>query len=334
MAAASPPPGVRWLAGPLLLLALAAPIAHATRDMEQILSAVVGVRAVIPDTARTARSLGIHRAGSGVVIDGEGLVLTIGYLVLEADRVYVAPRPGETPEVPARVLAYDHASGFGLVRAEKPLGVTPMALGDSDAPALGAPLVIASYGGPPSARPGLLVDRREFAGYWEYLLEGALFAAPPHPLFGGAALIDLQGELVGIGSLIVNDARRGDDPVAGNMFVPINRLKPILGELLTAGRGPGPPKPWLGLYSEDVERRVVVRRVADGSPAERAGVTPGSVVESVAGQSVSGTADFYRKLWASGGPGSRIVLGLRGADGTPREVTITAGDRYEWLKIP
>ncbi|NNL66679.1 MAG: serine protease [Myxococcales bacterium] len=318
---------------PLLVLALAVPAAHGARDMEQILSAVVGVRSQIPDTARTAETLGTHRTGSGVVIDGDGLVLTIGYLVLEAEQVFVATRPGDVPEVSARVVAYDHATGFGLLRAEAPLDVTPMNLGDSDALSLGAPLVVASYGGSSGARPGVLVDRREFAGYWEYLLEGALFAAPPHPLFGGAALIDPQGDLVGIGSLIVSDARRGGEPLPGNMFVPVNRLKPILAELLSTGRGPGPRQPWIGIYSTEVEGSVIVRRVAVDGPAGRAGVTRGSIVESVAGQPVSGIADFYRKLWAAGGPGTRIVLGLREIDGTPREVAVTADDRYEWLRL-
>jgi S1-C subfamily serine protease len=313
---------------------LLAPSTAAATDMEHILSAVVGLRAEVPEEARTAEGLGTDRTGSGVVIDAGGLVLTVGYLVMEATRITVSPRPGEAPDVPADFLAYDHATGLGLARAREPLDVTPIPLGDSDATAVGSPVVVASYGGPSHARPALLVDRREFAGYWEYLLADALFTSPPHPLFGGAALIDVDGALIGIGSLVVNDARLGDEPVVGNMFIPVNALKPILGELLSSGRGPGPQRPWLGLHCDALHGRVMVRRVSPDGPAERAGVIAGSIVSAVNDAPVGSLTEFYRAVWASGDAGATVHLTLLTPGGDLRDVAVESSDRYEYLRLP
>jgi S1-C subfamily serine protease len=327
-------PAARLVCAALLALAGAGPgRAAAPRDAQTILSAVVGVRAEVPPAARTAPALGTRRSGTGVVIDGHGLIVTTGYLILEADRVFVASVPGHTPEVPAEVLAYDHDSGLGLLRARETLPVSPMPLGDSDAPARGAALIAASHGGAAGVQPAVLLDRREFAGYWEYLLEDALFTAPPHPLFGGAALIDPDGALLGIGSLIVADAGRDGTPVPGNMFIPINRLKSILGALLATGRGPGPARPWLGIHSEDHDGRVVIRRVTNEGPAARAGVQAGTAIVAVAGIAVHDMADFYRKLWVAAAPGDAVTLSLLGLDGSRREVSVTAGDRHHWLNL-
>ena len=316
------PPGAGILTA-IALLAVAAGARSQPEAPDRILSAVVGVRAEIPANARTARSLGQRRSGSGVVIDGEGLVLTVGYLVMESERVFVAPRPGEEPEVPARFVAYDHASGFGLVRAEGPLDVTPMPLGDSDEVAVGAPVMVASYGGRDAARPALLADRRPFAGYWEYLLDDALLVAPPHPLFGGAALISPAGELLGIGSLIVDDARLGDTPLPGNLFIPVNRLKPVLGELLARGRGPDPQPPWL-----------FVRRVAEDGPAARAGVPVGAIIAAVDGEPVRTLEGFLRHVWGRGGPGVTVRLTLLVPDGSMTEVDVISEDRHRYLLDP
>lgn len=327
-------PGTVRLACSLLLLLCAVPAPAAPpRDVQTILSAVLGVRAEVPQDAHTASSLGTRRGGSGVVIDGNGLILTTGYLILEATRVYVVPNQEQAAAVPAEIVAYDHDSGFGLLRATQPLQVTPMPLGDSDAIAQGATLIAASHGGATAVRPAVLVSRRDFTGYWEYLLEDALFTAPPHPLFGGAALIDPDGALVGIGSLIVPDAGPGETLLAGNMFIPINRLKSILGALLSTGRGPGPARPWLGIHSQELAGRVVVRRVTEHSPAAQAGVPVGGVILAVAGTPVSGVADFYRKLWAAARPGDVVTLSLLTTDGGQRDLAVTAGDRYQWLQL-
>lgn len=315
-------------------IGLALPANAGCQDLDRILSAVVGVRSEVPDEARTAPSLGTRRSGSGVVIDGQGLILTVGYLVMESRRVFVATRPGEAPEISATFVAYDHATGFGLVRADEPLDVTPMALGDSDAAAVGSAVIIASYGGQEAARPALVVDRREFAGYWEYLLPDALFTAPPHALFGGAALISPAGRLLGIGSLIVDDARAGDDSAAGNMFIPVNRLKPILGELLVSGRGPPPFSPWLGLHGEELQGRLFVRRVSPQGPADRAGVPVGAIVTAVNGAPVTTLAGYLRRVWSSGDPGVTVSLTLLTPDGSARELNIVSGDRYGYLLDP
>ncbi len=230
----------RFLAQLFLSVLFLAPIASAGQErseapaVDQLLAAIVGVRARVPEHARTADALGIQRAGSGVVIDGNGLIVTIGYLILEARHVEVMVT--EDRIVEAEILAYDHETGFGLLRASEPIDVAPMRLGESASLEQGDQLLVSGFGGRLAARPVVLVSRRDFAGYWEYLLENAIFTAPPYPLFGGAALINSQGELVGIGSLVVADAYRGEQPLPGNMFLPVNRLKEVLGDLLTAGR--------------------------------------------------------------------------------------------------
>jgi S1-C subfamily serine protease len=191
---------------------------------------------------------------------------------------------------------------------------------------------VSGFGGRLAARPAVLVSRRDFAGYWEYLLENAIFTAPPYPLFGGAALIDSQGELVGIGSLVVADAYPGDQPLPGNMFLPVDRLKGVLGDLLTVGRSTAASRPWLGLYVSEVDSLLMVSRLAVDGPAAAAGMQPGDIILGVAGQPLASMADFYRKLWAVGEPGDKVLLTvLKGAE--IHEVSITAGDRYEWLHL-
>lgn len=319
---------------PALLLVLpgagVAEDSGATTGVDSLLSAVVGVRATVPAEARTADALGTERAGSGVVIDASGLIVTIGYLILEASRVEVMVGEGEP--LGATILAYDHETGFGLLRADEPMGVPPMPLGDSSGLAEGDQLLVAGFGGRDAARPALLVSRREFAGYWEYLLEDAIFTAPPYPMFGGAALIDSRGELVGIGSLIVADAHPGEKPLPGNMFVPVNRLKSALGDLLTIGRSGAVERPWLGIYLSEVDGLLLVQRLAAEGPAARAGVQPGDVILGVAGQPVGSLADFYRKLWAVGGPGDAVPLTLLKGS-RMEELSVTASDRYAWLRL-
>ena len=300
------------------------------QSADELLSAVVGVRASVPENARTAQSLGMQRTGSGVVIDSGGLIVTIGYLILEADQVEVMVTGNRL--VKAKILAYDHDTGFGLLRAVEPIEVTPMRLGDSSELKQGDQLLVSSFGGLAAARPAMLVSRREFAGYWEYLLDDAIFTAPPHPLFGGAALVSPQGELLGIGSLVVSDAYRGDPMLPGNMFVPVDDLKRALGDLLTQGRSSGPTRPWLGIYTDEIEGLLLVRRLAADGPAAEAGVQMGDVIVAVAGEPVASMADFYRKIWALGRPGDVIPLTLL-KGGALKDVAITAGNRYRWLRL-
>jgi len=311
--------------------ALAAPTpGTAEPDTDAVFAAVVKVATRVPADARTAGTLGPEREGSGVVIDGSGLVLTIGYLMLEAESAEITLAGGRT--VPARIVAYDHDTGFGLLRANAPLGVKPAALGKSADIGLRDRVLVAPFGGAPMALPALVVGRRAYAGSWEYLLEDAIFTSPPHPSFGGAGLFDETGRLVGIGSLIVGDAAGPDQQIPGNMFVPIDRLTPILGDLLERGRSAAPRRPWLGLASEEVHGRLFVTRVSKGGPAAAAGIEPGDMVIGVGGEPVTGLADFYRKVWARGEAGVAVPLDvLHGV--AIRPVTVNSIDRYQWLKM-
>lgn len=305
------------------------------------LAAVVGLEATILPEARTAEYLGARRQGSGVVIDAtEGLVLTIGYVVLEAAAVDILigdADAGSGRRVPAEVVAYDYDSGFGLLRASQPLELEAMPIGEASGAEIRQTLLTVSYGGDaPIVAPVLLVSRREFAGYWEYLLPDALFTAPHRPDWSGAALLDAKGRLLGIGSLQVPDAlgssEAGGPLLPGNMFVPIDALKPIYSELVSFGRNRRPPHPWLGLNAQELRGRVVVTRTTDGAPAAEAGIEEGEIVAAVAGEPVTGLADFYRKLWALGDAGVEVPLTVEGPDGT-RQLTVKSADRYDFLRL-
>jgi S1-C subfamily serine protease len=296
------------------------------------LEAVVGVRASVPQDARTARSLGTDRAGTGIVIDDKGLVLTIGYLVMEAISADLI-LPGNR-SVPADIVAYDYETGFGLLRALAPLGVAPMPLGDSATLTLDSQALVAgsSGAGQPQVTGAVVVSRREFAGYWEYLLPDAIFTAPPHFEFGGAALIGRDGTLLGVGSLIVGDAGGPERQMPGNMFVPIDALKPILADLVATGRSKLPPRPWLGISSEEARGRLFVTRVAPGGPAAKAGVAANDIIVAVAGDPVTDQADFYRKVWALGNAGTEVPLTVLNSKGL-NEIKITSASRYDHLKL-
>jgi len=303
---------------------------YAAEPANEILAAVVKVRSDIPATARTAGSLGTERAGSGVVIDSNGLVVTIGYLILEAMSAEVMA-PGGKP-VKAKIIAYDHDTGFGLLRATEPLGVRPMELGDSTTIGERDEVLMVSRGEAEAVQGALVISRRDFAGYWEYLLENAIFAAPPLPNFGGAALIGRGGRLLGIGSLFVNDVLPDHGQVPSNMFVPIDRLKPILADLLVKGRSSKPSRPWLGMFSQEVGGRVLVQRVSSGGPADQAGIRTGDMIIGVSGEAIQGLADFYRKVWSRGDAGVEVPLnvlqGLR-----VRDVVVRSSDRYKYLRL-
>jgi S1-C subfamily serine protease len=313
----------------LALLTLTHPALGQTLG-EATVKGVVQVDAIIPGDARTADSLGTERVGTGVVIDSTGLVVTIGYLIVEASEVTITAADAEA--VPATILAYDHESGFGLIRANQPLRVAPVGLGNSTGLRPMQPLLVVSHAGELDATGVYLVDRREFAGYWEYLLEDALFTSPPHAKFGGAALIDQDGRLVGIGSLFVNDAGQQEGPVPGNMFVPIDGLKAIMGDLLSRGRRAEPGRPWLGLTMEEHRGRVFVTRVSPDGPGEAAGIQPNDMILGIDGVPVEGLGDLYRKLWSRGDAGITVPLEvLQGVEVKP--VTVVSGDRYRYLRL-
>ncbi len=297
-------------------------------DPDALLSAVVKVRAKIIPNARSLATLGPQREGSGILIR-DGYVLTIGYLVIESETVEVSNAEGKA--VPATVAGYDHASGFGLLRLVAPLGGKPLALGDSSALAERDPVMIAAHGGKEGVSVAYVVSRRPFSGSWEYLLDSAIYTYPPVTNWSGAALISPRGELVGIGSLIVADAMTPGTQSPGNMFVPIDLLKPILADLMERGRASGPVRPWLGMNTEELRGRLFVSRVSPESPADRAGLRQGDIVIGVGGEEVSSLADFYRKIWARGPAG--IEVPVRILQGTQvKDVSVKTIDRLEYFR--
>lgn len=297
----------------------------------EILDAVLKLNAQIPSDARTSKSLGTAREGHAVVIDSDGLALTIGYLILEAESVTLTTNDGRT--VPARILAYDHDTGFGIVRAVQPLNIKPVRLGNSEPASDGTAVLAVGHGGTGNAVSVQVVSRRDFSGYWEYLLEDAIFTAPAFPSFGGAALFDANARLIGIGSLIIPNAADKDTHSPGNMFVPINALKPIMADLLDQGRSQRRRNPWIGLYTAEKSGFLFVQRVASDGPSDVSGVAAGDIIVSVGGQPVSGQIDFYRKMWALGGPGTSIDLAVLKSGEGLKVVEVKSTDRYRWLKI-
>ena len=300
-------------------------------DLERKLASVVAVRTEIPADAFTASILGTERAGNGVVIDKNGLILTIGYLITEAETVWVSALSGAA--APAHVVGYDQASGFGLIQALGRLGAPPLELGSAAASGVGDAVIVAGEGGLPHALKASIVDKREFAGYWEYVLDEAIFTSPPHPSWGGAACIGADGRLQGVGSLFVQEARGEGVASQGNMIVPIDLLKPILSDLMTLGRVDRPPRPWLGMYASEAEETVFVAGVASGGPADKAGIKPGDFVLEVAGTRVTELAATFRKIWSIGPAGSAIPLTIA-RDGALQRVTIHSADRNDFLKKP
>ncbi len=299
-------------------------------DLEGALRAVVGLRANVPSDAFTANTLGTERTGNGVVIRADGLVLTIGYLITEAETVWLITHDGRA--VQGHALAFDQISGFGLVQALGRLDVPVMELGDSDALEIGADAVLAAGGGREHAIQTRVLGRQEFAGYWEYLLDNAIFTAPAHPFWSGSALIGRDGKLLGIGSLILQqgDGKRRMDM---NMVVPIAYLRPVLDDLLAHGRLLRPARPWLGLYALENDGGVVVGGVSERGPAAKAGIQQGDRILGVGDEEVGDLAGLWRKLWASGPAGAAVLLRVS-RDGSDMAVRITSTDRTSLFRSP
>ena len=311
--------------------AVVARLEATTAALARASAAVVGVETVAVDDARSIATLGRERQGSGVLIGEDGLVLTIGYLVLEADHVDLVAATGR--RVPARVVAYDLASGFGLVQALAPLGVAPAPLGVSAKVVGDDPLLVASGGDDRDLSLARMVSRRPFSGYWEYHIEDALFTAPARTDHSGAGLFNAEGELVGVGSLLVGNAAGTGAPLRGNMFVPIDLLKPILGELRARGSSRGSTRAWLGVNCVEIGNAVRVVRLAVDSPSEAAGVQPGDVIVAVDGVRVTDLATFYDTLWKGDRADRDVVLDIRRGEETVR-TTVHAIDRMRTLSRP
>jgi serine protease Do len=268
------------------------------RPLTRANAAVVGIEVTAVEGARSARTLGPERSGSGVVIGADGLVLTIGYLILEAETIQLVTQ--DERRIPAATVAYDQATGFGLVKPLLPLrGITPVALGSHQDLSAGESLMVASGGDDGDVAMTQLVSKRAFTGYWQYHIDAALFTSPPVRNHSGAALFNQRGELLGIGSLVVADAAGNSPRLAGNMFVPVDLLKPVLAEMQKTGSTRQSHRPWLGVTSSEQAGRVRVVRVTDDSPAQAGGIAQGDVILAVDGARVATLEEFYKHLVAS-----------------------------------
>lgn len=304
--------------------------AYAQQEAEEILKAIVKVKSTIPSEARTARVLGTTREGHGVLIDSDGHILTIGYLILESESIEVVDQNGKT--IHATYIGYDHRTGFGILRADEDLGVSPMEIGQSSKIKEGDPVLVAGYGGADAVQGVRVVSRGEFAGYWEYLLDNAIYTAPPYSSYGGAALIGPGGKLLGIGSIFTQKTISGLGIIPCNMFVPIDLLRSILDDLISTGRSRKSPQPWLGVHVEETHGRVFVLRLTSGGPAERAGLKTGDIVLTVGKKPVEGLADFYRKVWSLGKSGVKVPLSVL-HNIQIRDVVVQSEDRHQYLNI-
>jgi S1-C subfamily serine protease len=293
-------------------------------------NAVVGVKVTALPNARSNDTLGREREGSGIVIGKDGLVLTIGYLVMEADQVEITGADGA--KVPAVVIACDHATGFGLLRPLGKVSAKAIRLGTSAPVTQLDRLMIVTGGAQQTVSVATVVSRRQFAGYWEYLIDGAIFTSPPRLDHSGAALINKDGELVGVGSLFVMDALTPGERLPGNMFVPVDLLKPVLDEMVRTGMQQGGKRPWIGVNSLEEDGRVKVMQVNEESPADQAGIVAGDIILAVNGESVESLENFYGKLWGRGAqPGTFVRLSVLHGPNL-KEVTVRTIDRREFMR--
>jgi S1-C subfamily serine protease len=299
-------------------------------DLDQALSSVVGIRSVVPGDAFSAETLGTERAGNGVLIREGGVVLTIGYLITEAEQVWITFSNGQT--APGHVLGYDQETGFGMVQALARTDLPALSIGDSSLAKVGDRVVVGGAGGRHRSVAARIAARQEFAGYWEYVLDEAIFTAPAHPNWGGTAVIGPDGDLIGVGSLQLEQPReQGTEHL--NMIVPIDLLKPILEDLLTLGMRNRPPRPWLGLYATEVNDKCVVVGLSSRGPARKADVRTGDIVLAVGGAQVSGLAGLFRGIWALGSAGVEVPMTVF-RDGRTMELKVASADRRRFLKAP
>ncbi|MEZ5842862.1 MAG: S1C family serine protease [Hyphomicrobiaceae bacterium] len=298
--------------------------------LDAALDAVVGLKAEIAEDAYTARTLGTERQGHGVLIPGP-LVLTIGYLVTEAEQIWLTL--ADERVVPGHLLGFDQETGVGLVQPLARISQTPLEIGTAAGLKVGHRVVVAGSGGREGATAARIIARHGFAGYWEYALDDALFTAPSHPHWGGTGLIAPDGRLAGIGSLQLQAQRSDGTSEDVNMVVPIDVARPVLADLQTIGRPNRPARPWLGVLSSEMGGRVVIVSVAERSPAAAAGLKPGDIVLDAAGRKVEELKEFYRAYWALGTAGVDVPLTVY-RDGKSRTFTVRSTDRRKLLKGP
>lgn len=299
-------------------------------DLEGVLSSIVGIHSIVPPDAFTAETLGTERAGNGVFIAPHNVVLTIGYLITEAEQVWLHLRDGRT--LPAHVVAYDQENGFGLLQPLARIDIPALEIGSSAAAQVGDDVVVGGSGGRKRSVAAQIAAKQEFAGYWEYVLDEAIFTTPSHPNWGGTGVIGADGKLIGIGSLQLEQSR-GDKAQHINMVVPIDLLKPVFNDLLTLGRPNRPARPWLGLYATEVENRVVIAGLAGRGPAKQATLRTGDLLVGVAGREIHDLAALFRGVWALGSAGVEVPLRIH-REGRTFDVRVKSADRSEYLKRP
>lgn len=296
-------------------------------DLAEALNSVVALNSTVPERAFTANTLGQERAGHGVVIDDKGLILTIGYLVVEAETVWLRDHSGAA--VPGHVAGYDHETGFGLIQALGRLSAPALPLGQASDLAVGTEVVVAGHGGRAGAIAARIEEKREFAGYWEYLLDEAIFTTPAHPFWGGAALIGPDGRLCGIGSLFVQQNAEESSAFDGNMIVPVDLLEPIIDDLRRFGRVQKPARPWIGALSAESDNRVIIVDLWAGGPAETAGLQAGDIVIGVDKKSVATLPEFFRAMWSLGAAGVDIPFDIL-RTGRLIQVNVPSADRADF----
>jgi len=301
-------------------------------DLQSVYRSVVLLHTETSEDAHTASILGTDRIGHGVAIRAAGrkIVLTIGYLITEAESIWLTDYDGRVVE--AYPLAFDQASGFGLVQPLGTLDTPVIERGSASALAVGDRVIVVGHGGARHSLEARLIARREFAGYWEYLLDDALFTAPPHPQWGGTALVGEDGRLLGIGSLFVEESM-AQERFDANMFVPVDLLAPVLDDMIAFGRPRSQPRPWLGIYTAEQGDHVIVAGLTRDGPAHRAGLRLGDIIDEVSGQRVHSLPQFLRGLWSTGAAGARVPLTLtRGRESL--QVNVQSAARDDFLKKP
>ncbi|MEK9653718.1 MAG: S1C family serine protease [Betaproteobacteria bacterium] len=298
-------------------------------NLERVIDAVVKVKTFVPDDAFTANILGTERLGSGVLISGEGLIVTIGYIITEAETIWVTTNDGAT--YPAHIVGYDQASGFGLIQVSQPLSILPVPIEQHCSPQKNEEAYIVSFGGKKHSLTTKISDIREFTGYWEYVLDEGIYTSPPHPQWGGAGLFNNMGNLVGIGSLLLQEGFERQQQ--GNLVVPTSILLPILDEMVKYGRSPDKPRPWLGMYTVDSEQKFFVSSLAPSGPAALAGIKEGDQILEIQGQKVNSLANLFRSIWKQGEAGVKISITVS-RSGDVLRMEVTSADRNDFLKKP